>query len=49
MYNRATVSSIIQKIALFDMEFYYKNVSKIRNLTYIFRKFRKNFQRKKIF
>ena len=39
-YNCATVGSITQKIFVCDMNFCYKNVSKIRNVTFI----SKNFQ-----
>ena len=31
-FNRETVSSITRKICVCDNEFYYKNVSKIRNI-----------------
>ena len=35
-YNRATVSSITQKILLCDMESWYKNITNIPNVAYIF-------------
>ena len=40
-YNRATVSSIPRKILVCDMESWYKNISKIRNVTLIFQNFQK--------
>ena len=36
-YNRATVSSITRKILVCDMESWYKNISKIRYVTFIFK------------
>ena len=38
-YNRATVCSIIRKILECDMKSRYKNISKIRNVTFIFQNF----------
>ena len=42
-YNHATVSSITRKILVCDIESGYKNISKIRNVTFIL----KNFQKRK--
>ena len=40
-YNRATVSSITRKIFVCHMEPWYKNISKIRNVTLISQNFQK--------
>ena len=40
-YNRATFSSITRKILVRDIESWYKNMPKIRNLTFIFQKLEK--------
>ena len=44
--NRAAVSSIARKILACDMESWYEKISKIRNVTFIFQNFPKNFQRR---
>ena len=46
-YNHATVCSIIRKILECDIEFWYKNISIIRNVRFIFQNFQKNFQKQK--
>ena len=46
-YNRATVTSITRKILACDMKSWYKNVCKIRNVTFIFQNFQNTFQKRK--
>ena len=41
-YTREIISSITQKILACDMAFWYKKISKIRNVSFIFQNFQKN-------
>ena len=40
-YKRETISSITWKILVYDMESGYKNIFKIRNITFIFQNLKK--------
>ena len=42
--NRATVSSMTRKILVCDMEYWYQYLFKIRNVSFIFQNFQKNFK-----
>ena len=46
-YNRAIVSPIPQKILSRDMEFWYKHISKIRKVMFIFQNFQRKLQKRK--
>ena len=46
-YNRATVSWISRKILGCNMEYWYRNISEIRNVTVIFQSFQTTFQKRK--
>ena len=46
-YNHGTVSSNNREILRWHMESYYKTISKIRNITFIFQNFEKKFQKGK--
>ena len=47
-YSRANFNSITQEILLCDVESWYKNVCKIRNVTFIIEIFKKNVENKKL-
>ena len=48
-YDRATIGLIIRKILVSDMESCYKNISKIRNIKFIFQNIQKSKKKLKQF
>ena len=46
--NRATISSISRKIIVYNIETFHRNVSEIRNVTFIFQNLQKKIQKRKL-